>query len=243
MKKIMIRFWDLVIRFIKWYRKRNVLDMPNGICWTIGIYIVIAILIYFFEFLPKEILTKIVMALFLMMMLIANFLLEDKWVRRFTKDKYKTPIELLKNFSNGSYLYGVIFWFFTGEILIYSMIYTLLGIEVPFKEFTIINVMGFTFLWFTYHLYMNNELGSEEQKQSVIKLKLQLFAAIASTFSALLLLFDSWEMFKVMITMLALVFTWLRYIIDAEIEGRNRSENSDICGNNDMEQDGIEINV
>lgn len=76
--------------------------------------------------------------------------------------------------------------------------------------------MGFTFLWFTYHLYMNNELGNLENRQSVIKLKLQLFTAIASTFSALLLLFDSWKEFKIMVTMLALVFTWLRYIIDAE---------------------------
>lgn len=70
---------------------------------------------------------------------------------------------------------------------------------------------------------MNNELGSVKNKYSIIelKLKLKLFAAIASSFTAMLLFFESWKEFKIMVTMLALVFTWLRYIIDAEKQEEN----------------------
>ncbi len=221
MKKIMTRFWNVIIKFTRWYRKREILDMPNGPFWTFIIYMMIAFFVYYFKFLPGEILARIAVVLMISMFLIVAFMAKDKWVKRFTKDKFETPIELLKNFSNGSYLYGLVFWISTGELLLYCIIYILFTIQVPLFEFTIINVMGFTFLWFTYHLYMNNELGSEKNKHSTIKLKLQFFAAIASSFSALLLLFDSWKEFKIMVSMLALVFTWLRYIIDAEKQEEN----------------------
>lgn len=36
MKRIMIKFGELVIKYIKWYMKRNKLDIPNGLCWTMG---------------------------------------------------------------------------------------------------------------------------------------------------------------------------------------------------------------
>ena len=216
MKKIMTRFWDAIIRFTRWYRKREILDMPNGPFWTFIIYILIAVLVYYLKFLPGEILARIAVALMISMFLIVAFMAKDKWVKRFTKDKFETPMELLKNFSNVSYLYGVVFWISTGELLLYCIIYILFTLQVPLFEFTIINVMGFTFLWFTYHLYMNNELGSVKNKYSIIELKLKLFAAIASSFSAMLLFFESWKELKIMVTMLALVFTWLRYIIDAE---------------------------
>lgn len=193
-----------------------------------GAFMLIATLLYYFDFLPEKLLASIAIGSFIAMIIIVIFFIEDKWIRRFTKEKFATPIEVLKNFSNCSYLYGVLFWTFTGEVWLYSLICILLEIIIPIIEFTIINIMGFTFLWFTYHLYMNNELGNAENRQAVIKLKLQLFTAIASTFSALLLLLDSWKEFKIMVTMLALVFTWLRYIIDVESHNRSLAVNSEI---------------
>lgn len=217
MKNIIIKFWQFVMKLKKWYMKGNKVGLPNGPCWIMGIIILIVILLCYFEFLQGKLLIWIAITSFVVMALIALFFSEDKWIRRFTKGKFATPIEVLKNFSNCSYfLYGVFFWIFTCGLWLYSLLCILLEIIIPITEFTIVNVMGFTFLWFIYHLYMNNELGSVENRQSVIKLKLQLFTAIASTLSTLFLLFDAWEEFKIMVTMLALVFTWLRYIIDAE---------------------------
>ncbi len=218
MKRIMTKFWSITSKVIKWYMKTNKCGMPNGFCLTMGLYILIGMLVYHFEFLSEMMLVKMVMMLICIMILILCFFTEDKWVRKFSRNKYKTPIELLKSFSNGSYVYGVLFWLFTGEIWLYGILSLLVKWLIPITEFTIINVMTFTFLWFTYHLYMNNELGSEENKQAIIKLKLQLFAAVASTVSALLLVFDLGKAFKIMVTMLALIFTWLRYIIEAEIQ-------------------------
>ena len=67
---------------------------------------------------------------------------------------------------------------------------------------------------------MNDRLGSEEQKQKVIKLKLQLFAAVASSISALFVMVEMWKELKILVTLLALVYTWLRYFIEADGVGK-----------------------
>ena len=54
-------------------------------------------------------------------------------------------------------------------------------------------------------------------KYSVIKLRLQLYGAIASITSAVLLVVNNYQILKIMVTMLALIYTWLNYIIQSEI--------------------------
>ena len=54
-------------------------------------------------------------------------------------------------------------------------------------------------------------------KYSVIKLSLQLYGAIASITSAILLVVNNYQILKIMVTMLALIYTWLNYIIQSEI--------------------------
>lgn len=54
-------------------------------------------------------------------------------------------------------------------------------------------------------------------KYSVIKLRLQLYGAIASITSAILLVVNNYQILKIMVTMLALIYTWLNYIIQSEI--------------------------
>lgn len=211
-------FWKYTISFTKWYMKKSVLGMPQGVLWTMGICLGVGILITCFDFLASKILAKFVIVLIYIMLLFASLFASDKWIRRFTNDKFKSPIESLKNFSNGSYLYGLLFWIGTGQIIVFAIIYILIEVEISYTVYTIINIMGFTFLWFTYHIYINGEMGSEEFKLSVIKLKLQLFAAIASSVSVFFLIFDAWKELKIMVTCIALVFTWLRYIIDAEMQ-------------------------
>lgn len=54
-------------------------------------------------------------------------------------------------------------------------------------------------------------------KYSVIKLRLQLYGAIASITSAILLVVNNYQILKIMVTMLALIYTSLNYIIQSEI--------------------------
>lgn len=215
MRNVMIRFWKIVIKVINWYFSRNKLGMEKGPCWTIAIFLLIALLANEFDFIAEDFLSRIAMGLVVSLLFFGYTFAEDKWLKKFTK-RYASPVEIMKEFSNGAYLFGIVYWSVTGELLIRTSLYAVFNIRIGFATFNIVSTVLFTFLWFTYHIYVNDRLGSEEHKRGVIKLKLQLFAAVASSISALLVVVEMWKELKILVTLLALVYTWLRYFIDAE---------------------------
>lgn len=215
MRKVMVKFWKIVIRFINWYFSKIFGVVAKGPLWTFVIFLVVAVLAYEFNLAPEEFLISMAFALVVFLICFAWLFGEYKWLKKLTK-RYESSVEIMKDFSNGSYLYGIVFWFITGELLIRTSLYAVFNIRIGFATFNIVSTVLFTFLWFTYHIYVNDRLGSEEHKRSVIKLKLQLFAAVASSISALFVMVEMWKELRILVTLLAVVYTWLRYLIEAD---------------------------
>lgn len=215
MRKVMVRFWKIVIKFINWYFSKIFWGAAKGPLLTFVIFLVVAVLAYEFNLAPEGFLSSMALALVVFLICFAWLFGEYKWLKKLTK-KYESPVEIMREFSNGAYLFGIVFWFFTGELLIRTSLDVLFNIRIGFVTFYIVSAVLFTFLWFTYHIYVNDRLGSEEHKRSVIKLKLQLFAAVASSISALFVMVEMWKELRILVTLLAVVYTWLRYLIDAD---------------------------
>lgn len=215
MRKVMVKFWKIVIRFINWYFSKIFWGAAKGPLLTFVIFLIIAVLAKEFDFIAEDFLSRIAMELIVSLLFVCYTFAEDKWLKKFTK-RYASPVEIMREFSNGAYLFGIVYWFITGELLIRTSLDAVFNIRIGFATFNIVSTVLFTFLWFTYHIYVNDRLGSEEHKRGIIKLKLQLFAAVASSISALFVVVEMWKELKILVTLLALVYTWLRYLIDAE---------------------------
>ena len=75
---------------------------------------------------------------------------------------------------------------------------------------------------------MNIEIGNAKEKYKVIKLRLQLYGAIVSTFSTVFLIIEAYLIFKIMISMLAITYTWLNYLIEKDNVKREINEYDNI---------------
>ena len=221
MKKVMTFFWRVFGSFFKWYMKRNRYDIANGAFYTMSAFMILALINYYLDIIPNALIIKPLYTLFVIMILVMLFERESKTVKVLTKNAWTRPKELLKNFTNVSYIYGMVYWVVHVEIFIYMLILVLFDIRIPLIPYVIGNVMCYSFFWFTYHLYMNDSLGCIEEKCATIKLKLQLYGAIASSISIIFLFVDFYH-FKIMISMLIVVYTWINYIIEYEVQNNKK---------------------
>lgn len=114
----------------------------------------------------------------------------------------------LQPFTHKAFLYGMLPFSLLSTAILYVMIFK--KITYFFEAFCVISAM-FTIAWFSYHI-VNQTVPFRK-----IKLTLKLYLAVGSTLSFLLLIipiFQSENIFKIMITSLLSGFAWITYIIE-----------------------------
>ncbi len=137
-----------------------------------------------------------------------------KFVHFMSRGKYDNPRQLLQNMTHLSYIYGVIISV-NIECIIISLIYTIqiiLEQKVYFPNIEIlfcIIFFGFSFFYFTFHLYVN----PEKLEISYIKQRLQLYTVWGTTVSFILLLINENGGIKIFITGILLDYLWINYFI------------------------------
>ncbi len=135
-----------------------------------------------------------------------------------TKKSCTTPREVFKSMTHFSFIYGL--FFFSVQILILIeciallMFNTFLGANflVNFRNSWLFIVFLFSFMYFCYHIYINpNNFSLEEIQQ-----RIDFYAAIGSTIGFVMLIVPEILDFKIFFSELAVVFTWLKHLINAE---------------------------
>lgn len=201
--------------FIEWLDKRGPYNRP----WC-GLVFMFLILLWIFE---RKSLNIIVLNNALLGMaggylffLISWFYLVKNKVSNFVSKEHHTPLDLFKEFSHRSFLYGLC-WFsliVTGPILgmfIYlkfaftgvmdGAIYFNYIIEVFYCVAAV-----FIICWFSYHVVIRGVSPKEAKAQ------LSLYLAIGATIS-FLIVSPIFGIFKTIIAALSIAFSWVNHII------------------------------
>ena len=167
--------------------------------------------------------TKVVAYLFVLLLFamisIFRFDVSDNIISKLTKDACSTPRELLKKLSHISYAYGL-FWF-SLETCFFVEIFIFLITEMINNKPSVVDIMVlwiccmfvYTFFYFAYHIYF----ADSKERVEVVKQRIQLYAAIGTTISFLMLLFGESREFKIFIVGTMLEYTWLQYFITKEL--------------------------
>lgn len=162
----------------------------------------------------------IIMGLF---MLLFSFDVELNRISQKIAREYNTTGELLKSFTHFSYIFGLVFY--TTEIFaILGLIIISISILISGKliygeliswwlpKLLLSLLFVFTFLYFLYHIYFR--LSDREIEE--VQQRIQLYTAIGTTVSFLMMVFGENQIFKIFLVGTLLEFTWLQYIITKE---------------------------
>lgn len=226
----MRKIWIYIIKTWNWLLKKNKLGIANVASMAFVLLIIFGSLMncfYEYTFLARS-LAKVAVAGVIIIIFMGLFESDDKIVKFLSRSKYSTPKELLKRFSHKSYIFGLLYWTICVSCFLYGIILVFIEIKIDNNIFFIVNGMIYTFLWFTYHIYVNSEIDSVNERNRVIKLRLQLYGAIMSSLSAVFLIIEAYSIFKTMISMLAITYTWLNYLIEKDNVRREISEYDNI---------------
>lgn len=126
-----------------------------------------------------------------------------------------TPRALVKEYSHISYFYGLLFFTFETSFLVGIIIYSIESIifgKIEWMDYTIIWIIMifiYTFLYFSYHLY----LGMSKDRINIVEQRIKLYTAMGSTISFVMFLWGENHIFKVFIVGTLLEFTWFQYLI------------------------------
>ncbi len=151
---------------------------------------------------------------------------DTKLVHFISKGKYDRPRQLLKHMTHLSYVYGVIISIDIMSIIclvvfaiefIFGQKMLRLNIEVMFC----IIFFAFSFFYFIFHLYVN----PENLEISFIKQRLQLYTALGTTVSFILLIINVDGGVKKFITGILLDYLWINYFI---VDKENKLKNQDV---------------
>lgn len=220
MKQIITFIFHTYSSIIRFLKRKQFLEMQNSALIIIGTLLVVAILYHFFPLLGTMLVVGFI-AVFYSMVALFSPERDAKFIKLITKNTCNTPLELFNQFTHTAFLYGLIvfaeaitFWVF------YIYISICIGVGSHFYENLItyspivfvISGFCFSFLFFCYHIYYNPLCID----LNTIKLRIQLYAAFLSTITFLLWCFGFDSQFKLFLTGLALVFSWLQYIISLE---------------------------
>lgn len=141
---------------------------------------------------------------------------EYKSIKKITKEKYKTPREIMRNLSHFSYLYGLVLFSLelcvlieAVNILIMIMIFNKISF-ISLEILWIIVMFIYTLFYFVYHIYQH------KNGMDVIESRIKLYIAIGMSISFIMLLVGENHLFKIFISGTTLEFTWLQYFISTE---------------------------
>lgn len=210
--------------FIKSERWTNT---TNGFCIVFYTLVLFSLLCLLF---PKRRILWFGCICFVIISIMFILLFEHKsrmlWV--LTKKRFKSAAELFTQFTHMSFLYGL-FFFSTSISVWVCFIFCVIELFVfnslsffvvyHFYEVFIIVAFAFSFLYFCYHLYYNPAGVSTED----LKLRVQHYAAILATTSFLLLCIGFEATFKLFFSGLTIVFYWLQYLFEKQIQHQTQS--------------------
>lgn len=137
-----------------------------------------------------------------------------KFVHFISKGKYNNPRQLLQNMTHLSYIYGVIITINIEYIIIFIfyVIQIILEQELHFPNIEVlfcIIFFAFSFLYFTFHLYVN----PQKLEISYIRQRLQLYTVLGTTVSFILLFINESGGIKTFVTGILLDYLWINYFI------------------------------
>lgn len=153
-----------------------------------------------------------------MIMFIFQFEVEKKSIKKITKGRCQDIRHLFGEMSHFSFVYGIVVFSLDTIIFVMGIIYgfgEILGMnvyKVNLFDVLIIIILMFTFLYFSFHIYINpqNYLLNDIQQ------RIQFYGACGTTLSFLMLLIGEDRYFKILLSGVLLLFAWLQYLITKE---------------------------
>lgn len=175
------------------------------------------------NFTIKIITISIASCIIIVIMYIGYIMFDESKILKFIYKKYKKPYEILNEFTHTSYLYGLtIFSFMTWFCMLGIIVYGS-GMSIKISYNIMVNLLLcimsiFTIMWFVYHLIYNSNITIK-----IIKVRLNLYMAIATTLSTIIIWPLFQESLKSVITCLGVSYVWLSYLIEkAELEYKEK---------------------
>lgn len=220
MKWVVIKIMQTFNKMYGWLKQKDRLGNQRSATILMVAFFAFGVVAYFVK--NPEV-TKVIAYLFVLLLFTMisffRFDVSDKTIGKLTKDTCSTPRELLKKLSHISYAYGL-FWF-SLETCFFVEIFIFLITEMINNEPSFVNIMVlwiccmfvYTFFYFAYHIYF----ADSKEKIEVVKQRIQLYAAIGTTISFLMLLFGENREFKIFVVGTMLEYTWLQYFITKEL--------------------------
>lgn len=220
MKQVITFVFHIYSSIVRFLKRKQFFDLQNSALIIIGIILAEAILYHFFPQLGTILVTGFVVVFYSMVILFSPER-DATFIKLITKNSCSTPLELFSQFTHTAFLYGLVI--FAGAItfwIYYIYISICIGAGSPFylnliaysPIVFVIAGFSFSFLFFCYHIYYNPSCINLD----TIKLRIQQYAAILSTITFLLWCCGFDSQFKLFLSGLALVFSWLQYIISHE---------------------------
>lgn len=165
----------------------------------------------------QQITVSIFSCILFFIMYITYFMFNDSKTIKLIYKKEKSPCELFKEFTHISYLYGLtsfslVTWFMMLVILFFgsgmNIGKVLFSSNMSSNIFFII-LATFTVMWFMYHTMFNKDISI-----GLIKVRLNLYVAIATTLSTIIILPFFQSLLKPAITSIGISYVWLKYLIE-----------------------------
>lgn len=152
-----------------------------------------------------------------------------------THKKSNTPKELFKQFSHISFVFFLLLfscnvvawllfiWFFICTIFELNTFLDIFNSKIIISTFIIVAFIV-CFFYFCYHIYINPSKIALEK----ISLTAKLYAAIISTLTFIVGIVTTEHYFRLFLSGLALIFSWIQYIITSESKVE-KSDTSNTC--------------
>lgn len=221
MKKVVVKIIQTFNKIYNWLKQKDRFDNQRSATILLGGFLALGVAIYYVDN-PKveKVIGFSFMFLFFVIINVFRFDTSDKIISKLTKNVCNTPRELLKRLNHVSYAYGL-FWFSLQTcVFIEVFIFLLTGMvcnePIVILEVTnlwISSMFVYTLFYFAYHIYF----ADSKEKIEIVKQRIQLYAAIGTTISFLMLLFGESREFKIFVVGTMLEYTWLQYFITEEL--------------------------
>ena len=179
---------------INWFIGKGFFDMKKGGNIAIISFILTGIILQTTNNkMVQQITVSIFSCILFFIMYITYFMFNDSKIIKLIYKKEKSPCELFKEFTHISYLYGLtsfalMTWFMLLGILFYgsgmNIGKVLFSSDMASNIFFVI-LAFFTIMWFMYHTMFNKDINISI---GVIKVRLNLYVAIATTLSTSIIL-------------------------------------------------------
>lgn len=228
MEQIIMFIFNTYSSFVRFLKRKKYRDIQNSAYVVVAAFFLMAALSKLFPAFAQVFVHGFA---FIVVSILLLFTLEREYkhIKFITKGKSNTARQILKEFSHLSFIYCLFLfslivscWVFFLRLII-CIAFSIEFAANLFSDFLITFVIiafCFSFLYFCYHIYYN----PSSTYFDTIKLRIQQYAAILSSVTFILWCFGLDSYFKLFLSGLALVFSWLQYILSVETQKNGSRE-------------------